>query len=78
MKMNTVRRHLRGALGSVRKIPESVRPYFPNPDTPDNHVAINVLGFGLAPAVVQNATGIVAHRRSPSQSLRRREMRKET
>jgi len=33
-----------------------VRPYFPDPDTKDNHIAINDLGFGTSTLTTQNAT----------------------
>lgn len=33
------------------------RPYFPDPDTEDNHIAIDKLGFGLAPHYKPEATG---------------------
>ena len=72
-----MKQHPKSAPGTGRGIAESGKPYFPNPGTPDNHVANNVLGFGLAPAVVRNDSDTVALRRFLSLLLRQQEMRKE-
>lgn len=52
----------------IQVIPEGynmssrARPYFPDPDTVDNHIAINDLGFGPSTLTTQDSTGRPAGR----------------